>query len=337
LLKKEENSFGGGRCNGIRRGGNNPVYENEILPDSSGLTEQEVQHLKDSSRPILITGATGTLGSAFARICSERHLPYRLVSRKQLDITDPLSIEAAIQYYNPWAVINTAGYVKVDEAEKDADTCQLVNAHGALWLGEVCQKRGIQYLTFSSDLVFDGAKQQPYLESDPVKPLNVYGQSKARAEQGILATYPEALVVRTSAFFGPWDNFNFLTLMAGQVVQGNDFLASEDMVVSPTYVPDLVHACLDLLLDEESGVWHLNNPGEISWYELARKGAEMMNLNPEMIRGVSASELQKGQLAVRPRYSALSSERGFLLPPLENALWRYADLMKQSSRIIVSA
>jgi dTDP-4-dehydrorhamnose reductase len=76
---------------------------------------------------------------------------------------------------------------------------------------------------------------------------------------------PQALVVRTSSFFGSWDDFNFLTLMGKQLTQGNAFLAPEDIIISPTYVPDLVNACLDLLVDEESGIWHLTNEGELSW------------------------------------------------------------------------
>lgn len=332
FVKGEESWLGQGHKT-VR--GSNRNSKTVTVPDGDGLTEQEVHPLKAIARPILITGATGTLGSAFARICSERHIPYRLVDRKQLNITDSFSVEWAISYYNPWAVINTAGYVKVDEAEADATACHLVNAHGAKLLAAACQKRNIQYLTFSSDLVFDGLKQQPYTERDPVNPLNVYGQSKVKAEKFVLDKNPQALIVRTSSFFGPWDDFNFLTLMLNQIARGNNFLAPEDIIVSPTYVPDLVHACLDLLVDQESGIWHLTNEGELSWAELARKAAEIVDFNSALIQGFSANELQ-GQQALRPRYSALSSERGQLLPPLEDALIRYTNLMRLSNSLTVS-
>jgi dTDP-4-dehydrorhamnose reductase len=300
------------------------------------LTEREVHQLGNTSQPVLIIGASGTLGSAFARLCGDRHIPYRLVGRKQLNITDPFSIERAINYYNPWAVINTAGYVKVDEAEKDPEACHLINTHGAMLLAAACHKRNIQFLTFSSDLVFDGIKQQPYTEGDVVNPLNVYGKSKAQAERYVLDMHPQALVVRSSSFFGPWDNFNFLTLMVNQLRKGNAYLAPEDIIISPTYVPDLVQACLDLLVDEESGIWHLTNEGELSWADLARQGAGIVGLSPHLIKGFSANELQ-GHQAPRPRYSALSSERGQLLPSLEDALMRYANRMKLTNRIMISA
>jgi len=312
-----------------------PTFETDAIPEDLGLTEQDIHGLENITRPILITGATGTLGNAFARICGDRHIPYRLIGHKQMNITDPFSIERAINYYNPWAVINTAGYVKVDEAEEDAEACHLVNTHGAMLLAAACQKRNIQYLTFSSDQVFDGLKQKPYTELDEVNPLNVYGQSKALAEKYVLDMHPQALVVRTSSFFGPWDDANFLTLMIKQLAQGNTFLAPEDIIISPTYVPDLVNACLDLLVDDEAGIWHLTNAGELSWAELARKGAELAGLNPHLIQGFSANELQ-GQQANRPRYSALSSVRGQLLPSWEDALMRYANRLKLTNRILVS-
>ncbi|WP_034257015.1 family 1 glycosylhydrolase [Adhaeribacter aquaticus] len=334
FLRREESRFGRG-TKAYWRLNWNPIFETETIPDGDGLTEQEVHHLENTTQPILITGATGTLGSAFARICSDRHIPYRLLGRKQMNITDPFSIERAINYYNPWAVINAAGYVKVDDAEDDPENCHLVNTHGALLLAAACQKRGVQYLTFSSDLVFDGLKQQPYTESDPVNPINVYGQSKANAEKFVLDMYPQALIVRTSSFFGPWDDSNFLTMMLNQLSKGNTFLAPEDIIVSPTYVPDLVNACLDLLVDEESGIWHLSNEGEISWADLARRGAEIAGLSPQLVQGFVANELQ-GLQAKRPRYSALISERGQLLPALEDALIRYVNRIKISKRIALS-
>ena len=108
-------------------------------------------------------------------------------------------------------------------------------------------------MTFSSDLVFDGAQSSPYVENDAVSPLNVYGRSKARSEALVLDRYPDALVVRTSAFFSPWDEHNFVTSALRALRAGQSFPAAQDMTVSPTYVPDLVDACLDLLIDRESG------------------------------------------------------------------------------------
>lgn len=278
-------------------------------------------------QPILITGATGTLGRAFARICETRNLAYRLLSRQDMDMADPVSVESAIVRYRPWAIINAAGYVRVDDAECDSERCFRENTHGATVLAIACVRHNIQLLTFSSDLVFDGRRQTPYVESDAVSPLNVYGRSKAEAERRVLDTHPGSLVVRTSAFFGPWDQYNFITLALQALASGAPFVAASDVTVSPTYVPDLVNACLDLLIDKEKGIWHLTNAQPLTWGDFALKACE--------VAGVDASRLelrpceQLGYPAPRPTYSALGSERARLLPALDDALARYLQMREQ--------
>lgn len=279
------------------------------------------------AKPILITGASGTLGRAFARLCRKRNLAYRLLSRHDMDITDAGSVERALARHQPWAVINTAGYVRVDEAEGDAERCMRENTLGPAVLAAACARLGIHLTTFSSDLVFDGALDRPYVESDATAPLNVYGQSKADAEQRVLDAHPGALVVRTSAFFGPWDKYNFVTQALQALERGDSFHAASDLVVSPTYVPDLVHTCLDLAIDGEAGIWHLANAGAVSWFELARKAAELAGIDAGKLEAVPGSEL--GFIAARPGTVALTSERGVLLPALDNALARYLELRNQ--------
>ncbi|HEX8499393.1 MAG TPA: sugar nucleotide-binding protein [Pyrinomonadaceae bacterium] len=275
-----------------------------------------------AARPLLIAGATGTLGAAFARVAESRALPFRLLTRREMDIADAGSVERALEESGAWAVVNAAGYVRVDDAEREAAACRRENATGAGVLAAACARRGVPLVTFSSDLVFDGrGRAEPYLESDAVAPLGVYGRSKAEAERLVLEAWPSALVVRTSAFFGPWDEYNFLHAALGALSRGEEFHAADDSVVSPTYVPELAHACLDLLIDGERGVWHLANGGAVTWAEFARRAARLAGLDAGLVVGRTAREL--GLLAPRPAYSALGSERGVLLKTLDEALERY--------------
>jgi dTDP-4-dehydrorhamnose reductase len=274
-----------------------------------------------AARPLLITGASGTLGRAFAERCEIRGLAYRLVSRNEVNITDPYSVDVALALHGAWAVVNAAGYVRVDDAEREHDRCFSDNAEGVGVLAGVCRARNVGLLTFSSDLVFDGRQQVPYVESDPVSPLNVYGRSKVESERVALELYPEALVVRTSAFFGPWDDHNFVTTTLRRLSAGERVAAADDAVVSPTYVPDLADACLDLLIDGERGIWHLANQGALTWAELARTAAGLAGLDPTLIEARPQTSL--GLTARRPPYSALDSERGRLMPTLSDALHRY--------------
>jgi dTDP-4-dehydrorhamnose reductase len=271
-------------------------------------------------RPVLITGATGTLGRAFAQAATQRNLAHRLLDRVALDIAEPSSVAAALDELHPWAVINAAGYVRVDAAESDPGRCLRENRDGPALLAAACATRRLQLVTFSSDLVFDGAASLPYVESDAVAPLNVYGRSKASGEELVLARWPHSLVVRTSAFFGPHDPHNFATLAVERVRGGGSFEADAETTISPTYVPDLVHATLDLLVDGESGLWHLANEGAVTWFEFACRAAAAARADERLVVAAPAQPLP----AARPRYSALSSERGRLLPPLDNALHRYA-------------
>ena len=270
---------------------------------------------------LLVTGATGTLGRAFARLCELRGLPYRLTLRGELDIADRGSVERMLEEAGPWAVVNTAGYVRVDDAEREPERCERENTEGPAVLAAACARRGIGLVTYSSDLVFDGSKGSPYVESDAVAPLNVYGRTKAEAETRVLAELPSALVIRASAFFGPWDQYNFVTIALRELSAGRSFVAAADAVISPTYVPDLVNASLDLLIDGASGIWHLANAGAVTWADLARRAAELAGVDVGQLGTRPTREL--GHPAPRPLYSALGSERGGLLQPLDAALACY--------------
>jgi dTDP-4-dehydrorhamnose reductase len=274
-----------------------------------------------AARTLLITGATGTLGRAFARACHARAISFRLLTRQEMDIADPASVEAALTTFEPWAVVNAAGFVRVDDAEREAEACMRENSEGPATLAAACGARGLALVTFSSDLVFGGSARRPYVEGDATAPAGVYGRSKAEAEARVLSALPTALVVRTSAFFGPWDEYNFVTAALRALASGEGFGAADDLTVSPTYVPDLAHACLDLLMDGERGIWHLANQGAVTWAELARLAARLAGLDEGLVNARPSSEL--GFAAPRPAYSALGSERGALLPSLEDALSRY--------------
>ena len=275
-----------------------------------------------AARTLLIAGATGTLGQAFARICAHRGLKHVLTSRSELDITDEESIAAALERYRPWAIINTAGFVRTWEADEKFDECLAINATGPELLGRACSAAGIPLVTFSSDLVFDGKLGRPYVEPDEPAPACAYGRSKAEAEARLLAIDSNALIIRTSAFFGPWDRYNFLFDTVERLRRGEDVFASDKTVVSPTYVPDLVHATLDLLLDGESGIWHLTNQGALSWHELARNIADRARLDGRRIIAPDAGE---------PSDTSLTSSRGLLLRPLDHALDDFAQQLGQIS------
>lgn len=317
------------------------IYNHTYYTDAKGWWQRSVRFLHgpvtlemqihspkpQRHRPLLIIGKYGTLGRAFANICNHRAIPYKLMSRQECDIADPQSVAAAIDYYKPWAIVNAAGYVRVDDAESEAEQCFRENYEGPLQLGNSCQKKGVKLVTFSTDLVFDGKKNTPYVESDAVHPLNTYGHSKAKCETELSHINPSALIIRTSAFFGPWDQYNFLQWIQNNLSMGIVSTVADDIYISPTYVPDLTHATMDLLIDDESGIWHLANNGITTWAAFAAEAAQRLKYDASLIHAVPGSEMNYS--AQRPKYSVLGSERGAILPTLENAIDRYfAEKMK---------
>jgi dTDP-4-dehydrorhamnose reductase len=282
-----------------------------------------------SSSPLLILGATGVLGQAFARSCEWRGLDYVLTDRRQMTLDDDLSIFAALDEHRPWAVINAAGYVRVDEAEGDPAACHEANTAGALRLACACASRDVPLLSFSSDLVFGGDAERPLVESDRVRPLGVYGQSKADLEQGLASLPGRFLTVRTAAFFSPFDSHNFAAAVVDHLTRGVEFWCADDLTVSPTYVPDLVDTALDLLIDGETGLWHLANRGETTWAGFAVDVAHACGLDAAGIRGAPWRTL--GWRARRPARTALASDRGALMPTLADAIDRFARMAGEAA------
>ena len=262
--------------------------------------------------PLLITGATGTLGWALARVAQHRGLRVHLTNRADLDLENPSSIRDAIERVRPWAIINAAGYVRVADAEHDRDGCFAANAGGVAHLAQVAGDFRVPLVGISTDLVFDGTSG-PYSEGDACNPQGVYGASKRAAELALLDASESNLVIRTAAFFGPWDVHNFAWNTLQALARGEPVRASDSVTVSPTYVPDLCHALLDLLIDGAGGLWHLTNPGSFSWYQFARRLAHQA--------GIDCAGLVK--IDGMPSDTSLTSKHGALLRPVEAAIADY--------------
>ena len=276
-------------------------------------------------QPILLVGSTGTLGSAFRRICAARDLPTVALKRHDVDAADPTAVLEVLGRLRPWVVINAAGFCDVDAAESDPARCRRANVDVPLALARASAMRGIPLVTFSSDLVFDGRARTPYVEHAVPGPLNAYGAAKAQAEHGVRTLGGHSLIVRTSAFFGPWDASNFATRVIGHVREGREVPLPSDVVVSATYVPDLVDAVLDLAIDGAYGTWHLVSSDALSWHELGAVVASRAGVDAALVVPALASRM--AWTAARPAFSALSSARANVMPSFDSSLDRFVSAM----------
>jgi len=304
------------------------------VPRPAPMREQLSAPVPQGSRsvpPLLIAGRTGTLGRALARACEFRNIAYVLAGRTEMNLDDEASIAGTLDRLRPWAVINAAGWVRVDEAEHEPQACLRANADGAVLLARLAAERDVPTASISSDLVFDGKAKRTYVERAPPSPLSVYGRSKAAMEAEIARLSGTHLVVRTAAFFSPHDPYNFAMHVVRTLSQGDRFAAANDAVVSPTFVPDLCSALLDLVIDGADGIWHLSNGEALSWAEFARRLAGRLDLDAALIDARPGSEL--GWIAPRPSFAGLASERGALLPPLDQAIGEFAAAIQREQTL----
>jgi dTDP-4-dehydrorhamnose reductase len=262
-------------------------------------------------------------------ISGSRGIVTRLAGRQEIDIASEISVKNFLDEVKPWAIINAAGFTRINEAEKSAYTCFRENTTGPVILSEACRSKGIRFVTFSTDQVFSGEKKKPYTETDNTNPLNLYGLSKRVAEEKVMKINNDALIIRSSLFFNPWNKNDLLTsvLNAGMSTRKQFYLAS-DIIMSPAFIPDIVNNVLDLLIDGESGIWHLSSQDEVSYYEFARIALDIAGFEPDIITSIPYSRLKLS--AARPSYSVLKSSCGITLPSLYDSLNSYINIYNES-------
>lgn len=251
---------------------------------------------------IAILGAGGQVGTACARLLGDEAVA---LAREQLDITHHGAISDWMTKHRPDLVINCAAFTNVDDAEARREQARDVNATSVGHLARSAVAAGARFVTFSTDYVFDGAKLAPYVESDKPAPLNVYGATKLEGEELALEADPDALVVRTS-----WVLSASPGSFAGKIVQRAsqgplDVVA--DQRGRPTIANDLAQATLRAVETGATGILHLTNQGETTWFDLATQIVEFAGFDPRLVNPISTE--QSGRHAARPRYSVLTSER----------------------------
>lgn len=283
------------------------------------------------TRPLLICGATGTLGQALGRACAARGIVSRLTSRDECNLLDLASVAATLDRLRPWAVINATGWVRVDEAEDAEEACHAINAVAAVRLAEACATRAIPVTAMSTDLVFDGALGRSYHEDDMPQPLSAYGRSKLAMEEGSLARGYRPLIVRAAAFFSPHDRHNFAHAVARALHAGERFCAPDNQRVSPGYTPLLADAVLDLVIDSETGIRHLAPDTCLSWADFARLIATALGYDPEQVQNISGAQF--GWRAPRPACSGLTSRYVAPLPALSAAVKNFADIWRDTATL----
>lgn len=252
----------------------------------------------------LLLGGRGQVGTALRAVLDDVVSPTR--SSFDLEKASADDITALIQDAAADILINCAAYTAVDQAEVEQERAFRLNTHAVGVLAEVTAEMHIPFVTFSTDYVFDGESNSPYVESDTPHPLNVYGLSKAEGERLALERNPRTLVVRTSWVLSRTHS-NFAIRILDAVATGEAVKVVNDQRGSPTVSGDLAAITAAAVAKDASGFVHVSNYGEASWFELARAVVAAAGLDVDLVVPCSTSE--RPTKAVRPRYSVLESLR----------------------------
>jgi dTDP-4-dehydrorhamnose reductase len=280
---------------------------------------------------VAVFGAAGQLGNELVRELAARGHFVQGFDRAQVDITDAGQVERAVAQLKPDLVINAAAYNQVDVAEREPLAAYLVNALAVRHLAVACRQWDIRLVHFSTDYVFDGKANRPYVEEDPTHPLSAYAVSKLAGELYAQAYLDAPLIIRTSGVYGPRGRHtargNFIELMLRLAAEDRPIRVVEDHIASPTYAPALAARTADLIERGASGLFHLGGGTPISWFDYA---AMIFRVAGVSARLQPTNEREYRTAARRPKYSALSNRKAEALgiapmPPLEHAIRQYLD------------
>lgn len=224
---------------------------------------------------ILVTGSNGQLGMCIrheANSFAQYHFIY--ASKAELAIDNETVLLYFFEKYKPKFCINCAAYTAVDKAEVERELAYVANVTGPQLLAQACAQYGCMLIHLSTDYVYDGSKQQPYVPSDVTTPINYYGNTKALGEQAVLSTYANSIVIRTSWVYSAYGK-NFVKTMVNLMAHNESIHVVNDQIGSPTYAPNLAQAILRVINqcvhnnDMPKGIYHYADEGIISWYTLA--------------------------------------------------------------------
>lgn len=255
---------------------------------------------------ILITGVKGQLGHELYEMLDGRETVTG-IDIEDVDITDAQKVHEYINDFQPDVVIHPAAYTNVDACESNVDLAYKVNAVGTQNIASACLNTGAKMVYVSTDFVFDGQKEEPYIEFDTPNPLSVYGKSKLAGEMLASRILNRLFIVRTAWLYGLNGN-NFVKSILSQAKEKDTLTVVNDQWGTPTYTKDLAEVICRLIYTDGYGIYHATNNGQCTWYDFAKKILEYAGMEHVNVLPITTDELDRP--AKRPRYSVL---RNFML------------------------
>ncbi|MHB1277753.1 MAG: dTDP-4-dehydrorhamnose reductase [Bacteroidia bacterium] len=292
-------------------------------------------------KKVIVTGANGQLGSDIVHELQTRHYAVIPKTHHQFDVIEYSRVDQILREQKPDVLINTAAFHQVDQCEADPEKARQVNRDAPANLAKICHGLGIRFIHFSTDYVFDGKKDTPYLESDAAEPLNEYGKSKREGELAILKENPDALILRIAAIYGQQpcrakNGLNFIRLMLKLADEKGSVKVVDDEIVSPTSTLSIARMIPLMIEKEISGVIHITSEGACSWYDFAKTIFELSDRKHIVVQRAKSGDFPAK--TPRPAYSVLENaklkEQGFpLMPHWKESLEEYLKALEKEENV----
>jgi len=290
---------------------------------------------------ILVTGKNGQLGKSINKMIvnNKRDNEFVFVGREELDQSKKNSITSYFENNNFDIIVNCAAYTAVDKAEEEKELADQVNHLAVAQLAEIANKQQAKLIHISTDYVFDGESIEPYLESDPTRPINTYGKTKLAGEKAVLNLMSRnAVIIRTSWVYSEYgNNFVHTILKLGKDRDRDKLSIVDDQVGSPTYAGDLAKVIINILQNEKfintelvTQVYHYSNLGECSWYKFTK---EIFELSDTKCTIYPITTKQYPTPAKRPMFTVLNKNKiikkfDINIPKWEDSLGRYIKTLR---------
>jgi dTDP-4-dehydrorhamnose reductase len=281
---------------------------------------------------VLITGGGGMLAKALVLSLAAHDAQPTVLDRASLDVTDASQVIQAFREYSPRVVINCAAFTKVDLCEQEQDTALRVNGGALVTLATMSALHDAKLIHYSTDFVFDGNASSPYPADAATNPLSEYGRSKLAGERAVQNNPRlQQLIIRTAWLYGPGGP-NFVQTMLNLARAGKPVRVVNDQIGAPTFTNDLAEATLKLIDHGATGIWHVTNGGQTSWFGFAQAIFEEFGVKADL-QPISSEDWKKlrPNSAIRPKYSVLDIEPYAKLTGAPMRHWR--DALREYRRI----
>ena len=265
----------------------------------------------DVYQSIVITGGQGMLAHALAQELRTRGLPFVAVSRAECDISQPEAVQSLFQKHRPTLVLNCAAHTRVDQCEDEPQLADVINGQAVGTLAAQARETGARLVHYSTDFVFDGQSDRPYLPTDHPNPLSVYGRSKLLGETRLQEANPSSwLIIRTAWVFGRHGSCFPQTIL--KLAQAGRPYYSRSSTISGaarTYTVDLAQATLRLVDAKAEGIHHVTNQAPTTWFAFARATLDAFRMRGELSPVTTQEWLHmRPRQAPRPGYSVLDTQ-----------------------------